>query len=118
MSNIPPRVSYTPEERPISFPSLDTENVAELPGDGRGNADLLSDIDDAIDRVFEYGREERREESREGPMLLPSTTYDPKKDQERYGRKDSVMPGNAHASGSASGSGTGKELPPLPVREE
>ncbi|KAH4238516.1 hypothetical protein HBI64_030910 [Parastagonospora nodorum] len=57
VSLIPPRISYTPEERPISFTFTN-----ESPFDTRShsesslgpNHNLLDEIDDAIDQVFLY----------------------------------------------------------------
>ncbi|KAF2826463.1 hypothetical protein CC86DRAFT_30155 [Ophiobolus disseminans] len=107
----PPRVSYTPEERPISFAfpnesPFDTHSNSESARSS--NQNLLDEIDDAIDQVFSYGapKEKRGNEFQKEQelVLLPSTKYDPR----QHVRKDSVVPY----------SGLSKELPPLPLDQD
>jgi hypothetical protein len=119
LSTFPPRVSYTPEERAISFifpqeSAFDTHSVSES---NRSSDHLLDDIDDAIDQCFRYSVVPKRKELVEPELelvLLPSTTYDPRgkveRDwaRERHSRKDSVLPAMCLE----------KELPPTPLYED
>ena len=107
VSVYPPRVSYTPEERPISFAfpnesPFDTHSNSESARSS--NQNLLDEIDDAIDQVFSYGVPKKVEEKEQELVLLPSTTYEPRRVQQHM-RKDSVVPYSGHS----------KELPPLPL---
>jgi hypothetical protein len=93
LSLFPPRISYTPEERPISFTFTN-----ESPFDTRSrtgslanpNANLLDEIDDAIDQVFLYTVPSHSSAGNRSPsnnvvvkkvpqsakeVLLPATTY-------------------------------------------
>jgi hypothetical protein len=93
LSLFPPRISYTPEERPISFTFTN-----ESPFDTRSrtgslanpNANLLDEIDDAIDQVFLYTVPSHSSAGDRSPsnnvvvkkvpqsakeVLLPATTY-------------------------------------------
>jgi len=110
----PPRVSYTPEERPISFtfpfdPKLpfDQKSTSETADTKQFN--ILEDIDVAIDEVFMYTLPATTYNifpatTHTPRPTLPSTSYDPK-----HGRKDSVMPYNPYSDA---------ELPPVPLKDE
>jgi hypothetical protein len=95
-SIFPPRVSYTPEERPISFTiPFDTRSSTSSRFDTSSNSEssseptnLLDEIDDAIDQVFLYSVSSHTEEAekKKGIMLsatkyvaetLPATKYQP-----------------------------------------
>lgn len=72
VSLIPPRISYTPEERPISFTFTN-----ESPFDTRShsestlgpNHNLLDEIDDAIDQVFLYTLPSHSSSGNKSPMV-------------------------------------------------
>ncbi|KAH7089937.1 hypothetical protein FB567DRAFT_315159 [Paraphoma chrysanthemicola] len=106
-----PRISYHPEERPISFTFPGETDDMEA---ARDAARLLSDIDDAIEQCFRVTKRSEDADERRGvfgaekgfEVLLPSTTYDASVGA-RHGRKDSVVPWSA--------GGREKELPPVPV---
>jgi hypothetical protein len=124
----PPQVSYTPEERPISFTfpfnpksPFDRKSASENPQSDQQN--LLDDIDDAIDEFMytlpattyktlpatTYSPElepttytpEANSKIYTPEPVLSNATYDPK-----HERKDSVMPY------------LDKELPPVPLKDE
>jgi hypothetical protein len=97
----PPRISYTPEERPISFTFPREAHDVEAARDARR---LLCDIDDAIEQCFRVAAEPEERLVATTYEVLPSTTYDA-----RHGRKDSAVPW------SACGNGREKDLPPVPV---
>jgi hypothetical protein len=77
----PPRISYTPTERPITFTFAN-----ESPFDTRSrtestssiNTNILDEIDDAIDQVFSYTAPSRApaQDAQTAPMILPATTYE------------------------------------------
>jgi len=133
-----PRVSYTPNERPISFTfpfdpkhPFDRKSTSETSQSDQQN--LLDDIDDAIDE-FMYTLPATTYKT------LPATTYDPKPAAEptlssatynpeptlsnatykpepilssatydpRHARKDSVMPSQSYAD----------EPPPVPLKDD
>jgi hypothetical protein len=78
-----PRISYTPEERPISFTFTNTSPFDTHSRTSRStnlNANLLDEIDDAIDQVFMYSVSSHNTSGSNktaGPdILLPSTTYE------------------------------------------
>ncbi|KAI4693632.1 uncharacterized protein J4E84_002206 [Alternaria hordeiaustralica] len=133
-----PRISYTPNERPISFTfpfdpkhPFDRKSTSETSQSDQQN--LLDDIDDAIDE-FMYTLPATTYKT------LPATTYDPKPAAEptlssatynpeptlsnatykpepilsnatydpRHARKDSVMPSQSYAD----------EPPPVPLKDD
>jgi hypothetical protein len=78
-----PRISYTPEERPISFTFTNTSNFDTHSRTSRSanlNANLLDEIDDAIDQVFLYSVTSNASsdstKTADTDILLPSTTYE------------------------------------------
>jgi hypothetical protein len=78
-----PRISYTPEERPISFTFTNTSNFDTHSRTSRStnlNANLLDEIDDAIDQVFLYSvtsnASSDSNKTADTDILLPSTTYE------------------------------------------
>lgn len=119
-SLFPPRVFYSPQERPISFTfptsPFDTHSVSES---NRNSDHLLEEIDDAIDQCFRDCIVQKAISVQIRPepalLLLPSTRYDPRQNErpkepqnDRHARKDSVMPMSACLD---------KELPPTPLHE-
>lgn len=110
----PPRISYTPEERPISFTfpfdpksPFDKNSMSESGPPGQQN--LLDDIDDAIDEVFMYTLPATTYKA------LPAIAYDPTDSMPnsayelKHGRKDSVMPQHVYSD---------TNLPPVPLKDE
>jgi hypothetical protein len=78
-----PRISYTPEERPISFTFTNTSPFDTHSRTSRTtnlNANLLDEIDDAIDQVFLYSvsshNSSNSNKTANTDILLPSTTYE------------------------------------------
>lgn len=113
-SLFPPRVSYTPEERPISFTfsfnpksPFDKRSTSEV---SQANQDhLLDDIDDAIDEVFMFTLPATKYSSlpsieHEQYEISPKTKYSP-----MHERKDSVIPLHEYLD---------KALPPVPLKDE
>jgi hypothetical protein len=121
VSPIPPRISYTLHERPISFTfsfpesAFDTKSVSAT---SSNSSNILDDIDDAIDQVFMYSLPTHTSTKNapstsvdilpatryEPKLFLPSTTYDP-----RHERKDSVAPSQVEKE---------DEGPPVPLKDE
>jgi hypothetical protein len=79
-SIIPPRISYTPEERPISFTFTNTspfDTQSRTSRTTNPNHNLLDEIDDAIDQVFLYAASSRTSIKTENTdILLPATKYE------------------------------------------
>ncbi|CAO2648495.1 Nn.00g077620.m01.CDS01 [Neocucurbitaria sp. VM-36] len=110
----PPRVSYTPEERPISFTfpfdpkcPFDRKSTTECAPLEQHN--LLDDIDVAIDEVFmctlpATAYKAHQKTSCDHSTQLPKTTYEVK-----HERKDSVVPYHAYSD---------TDLPPVPLKDE
>lgn len=114
ISHQPPRVSYTPEERPISFtfpfdPRSPFDKNSNSESSQRDQQHLLNDIDDAIDEVFMYTLPATTY------TTLPSTTYSPVEVLSKavydpqHARKDSVMPSHEYSD---------DDLPPVPLKDE
>ncbi|KAF2033508.1 hypothetical protein EK21DRAFT_86300 [Setomelanomma holmii] len=101
VSIYPPRISYTPEERPISFTFPNEHEDFEAARDAQR---LLSDIDNAIEQCFRVTGEPGEKLQAVKYEVLPSTTYDPRRE-----RKDSVVPWSGSVGGKE------KDLPPVPV---
>jgi hypothetical protein len=80
-SIIPPRISYTPEERPISFTFTNSSPFDTHSRTSRStnpNHNLLDEIDDAIDQVFLYSVSSHTSAKTENTeILLPATKYEP-----------------------------------------
>ncbi|OAL01952.1 hypothetical protein IQ06DRAFT_219706 [Phaeosphaeriaceae sp. SRC1lsM3a] len=117
-----PRISYNPDERPISFTFASASNFdtrSRTASTTSSNHNILDEIDDAIDQVFlftdlilpatKYEPEpkqiveqkqvvEQQQVVEPKKAVLPSTAYIPQRP-----RKDSVVPW------------TDKELPPVPI---
>ncbi|KAF1835265.1 hypothetical protein BDW02DRAFT_496507 [Decorospora gaudefroyi] len=109
----PPRISYTPQERPISFtftfnPKSPFDRKSESETSQSDQHNLLNDIDDAIDEIM-YTLPASTYKTLPANTYVPelptlsNATYDP-----RHERKDSVVPTYMYSD---------KELPPLPLME-
>lgn len=110
----PPRISYSPSERPISFSFPVPESAFDTNSNHASVSDqhnLLDEIDNAIDQVFLY-RSASHTPTTEGlpatkyqpEVYLPSTKYDP-----RHQRKDSVVPAQVVEE---------EKAPPVPLKDE
>ncbi|KAF1844667.1 uncharacterized protein K460DRAFT_394503 [Cucurbitaria berberidis CBS 394.84] len=110
----PPRISYTPEARPISFsfpfdPKAPFDRVSTSASKPLEQQNLLDDIDDAIDEVFMYTLPSTTYNT------LPATTYEPSQvapsttNASKHERKDSAMPSHAYSD---------TDLPPVPLKDE
>jgi hypothetical protein len=79
-SILPPRISYTPTERPISFTFTNTspfDTHSRTSRTTNPNHNLLDEIDDAIDQVFLYAASSRASIKTENTdILLPATKYE------------------------------------------
>ncbi|KAF1944878.1 hypothetical protein EJ02DRAFT_419936 [Clathrospora elynae] len=110
----PPRISYTPEERPISFtfPTFDPKNPFDRTSNYSSQSDqqnLLNDIDDAIDEAFMYTLPATTyttlpATTYKSEPILSSAMYKPK-----HERMDSVTPNPVYSD---------KDLPPVPLKDE
>jgi hypothetical protein len=114
VSVFPPRVSYSPSERPISFnfpvpqSAFDTNSNFASVSDQHN---LLDEIDDAIDQVFLYRAASHTPTTEVLPatkyqpeVFLPSTRYNP-----RHQRKDSVVPSQVVEE---------EKAPPVPLKDD
>jgi len=131
VSNYPPRVSYTPEERPISFvfPMPESEfDTISVSATAASQQNILDEIDDAIDQMCFYNATHHPEEEvQPAHEILPATKYEPspsptKRIAElsptRSTKPASPRPHQHHKRQDSCTPDHNKELPPLPVDQD
>lgn len=117
----PPRVSFHPSQRPISFTfplaasEFDTKNTSAT---SPMNQNILDEIDDAIDQMCAYHADIQPQTlpatTYQPPATLPRTVYEPPSAPVPVKQKRRESPQQHKRNDSCMRSSCEKELPPLP----
>jgi hypothetical protein len=108
----PPRISYTPTERPITFTfanesPFDTRSRTE--STSSSNHNILDEIDDAIDQVFLYTVPSNSQSDKNdsgSAMVLPATKYE----APGSAAKDMILPATKYDSSASASASPAKEM--------
>lgn len=111
---VPPRISYTPDERPISFtfpfdPKSPFDRKYSTEDTQASQQNILDDIDDAIDEVFFYTLPSTTYQAPSAPTYEPVSAPSNMKRFSSHERKDSAFPQQMYCD---------TEVPPVPEKDD